>query len=226
MQGVAASPESKALRPLIEAIREIVAETGTMPPERVIAEQLQVKRHRLRRALESLRASGELDPAKAGRRPISEVRFSGDFASGTNPIEIVELRSIIEPALARLAAFRASPAEIARIQRSTVTPPDAEPGAVDLTFHRAVAAGARNSLASEVYALLRHVATDARLSLGSTDESRRCPKRVAERDSEHAAIASAIARRDPDAAERAMRDHLGVVHQQILGRLAPAFRAA
>ncbi len=223
--GVAAvSVDAKDLKPLIEAIRGLVAETGTMPSERAIAEQLQVKRHRLRRALETLRASGELEPARAGRRAGPDVRFGGDLASGTNPVEIIELRTVIEPALARLAALRASPSEIARIQRAALTPADVEPGAADLAFHRAVATGSRNSLASDFYSLLRHIATDARVSLGDAEESRRCPKRIAERDLEHAAIADAIARRDPDAAERAMRVHLGAVQQQILGRLGPSLR--
>lgn len=218
---IAVAADTKDLRPLIEAIRGLVAETGTMPSERAIAEQLRVKRHRLRRALESLRASGELEPARVGRRAAPDMKFRGDLASGTNPVEIIELRTVIEPALARLAALRASPAEISRIQRAAVTPLDAEAGSVDLAFHRAVAAGSRNSLAAEFYALLREVATDARVRLGEAEETRRCRKRIAERDREHAAIAEAIARRDPDAAEQAMRAHLGAVQDQILGRLGP-----
>jgi GntR family transcriptional regulator, transcriptional repressor for pyruvate dehydrogenase complex len=221
---VSASFDAKSLGPIIEAVREIVAENGSMPSERAIAQQLQVKRHKLRRALETLRASGELEPARAGRRAAPDLRLGGDLASGTNPIEIIELRTVLEPALARLAALRASPSEIGRIQRATVTPADTEPGSVDLAFHRAVAAGSRNSLATEFYSLLRHVARDARLRLGATDENRRCPKRIAERDAEHAAIAEAIAGRDPDAAERAMREHLMAVQRQILARLSPGSR--
>ncbi|HEX4765332.1 MAG TPA: FCD domain-containing protein [Lichenihabitans sp.] len=223
-QTASAPLEGKSLEPLIDAIRGMVAETGSIPSERVIAEQLRVKRHRLRRALEALRAKGELEPSRIGRRPASEIRVGGDLAVDTNPIEIIELRTVLEPALARFAAVRASPAEIERIGRAAQTPPGAEPGSIDLAFHRAVASGSRNSLAAEVYALLRHVATDARLRFGDTDERRRCPNRIAERDAEHQAIARAIAARDPDAAEQAMRDHLGAVQRQILGRLGPPFR--
>ncbi len=218
------SQEAKTLAPLIDALREIMAENGSMPSERAVAEQLQVKRHRLRRALETLRANGELEPARAGRRASAETRLGDDLASGTNPIEIIELRMVLEPTLARLAALRASPAEIKRILRATATPNGSDPGQVDLAFHKAVAAGSRNSLAAEFYTLLRHVATDARLRLGEVDETRRCPKRIAERDAEHASIAAAIAGRDPEAAERAMRDHLGAVQQQILNRLSVGYR--
>jgi GntR family transcriptional regulator, transcriptional repressor for pyruvate dehydrogenase complex len=223
---ISGSFDVKSLMPIIEAVREIVAKNGSMPSERTLAEQLQVKRHRLRRALETLRAGGELEPARAGRRASPDLRLGGDLASGTNPLEVIELRTVLEPALARLAALRASPSEIGRIQRATVTPTDAEPGSVDLSFHRAVAAGSRNSLATEFYSLLRHVATDARLRLGAAGENRRCPIRIAERDAEHAQIADAIAGRDPDAAERAMREHLGAVQRQILARLSPGLRPA
>ena len=211
---------------VIEAIRAIVAETGSMPAERVVAERLQVKRHTLRRALVTLRARGELLPARAGRRPAIETRFGEGLASGTNPIEIIELRTIIEPALARFAAMRASPQEMGRIERAATTASDIDPGAADLAFHKAVASGARNTLAAEFYALLRHVATDTRLRIDGADASRQCPKRTAQRDAEHAAIAAAIVRRDPDAAETAMRDHLGAVHQQVLRRLGQGLQRA
>jgi DNA-binding FadR family transcriptional regulator len=145
---------------------------------------------------------------------------------GTNPLEIIELRMVLEPALARLAALRASPFEISRIQRAATTPAGANPGAADLAFHKAVAAGSRNSLAAEFYALLRHVATDARLRLGDSDANARCPNRIRGRDAEHAAIGEAIAARDPVGAERAMRAHLGAVQRQILNRLAPDAGAA
>ena len=213
--------EAKAALPIIDAVREIVSETGSIPSERAVAEQLQVKRHQVRRVLETLRANGELVPARVGRRSAPAPRLSGDLASATNPLEVIELRTLLEPPLARLAALRASPAEIIRIQRATVTAADADPGAVDLAFHRAVAQGSRNGLASELYALLREVATDARLRLGAGGGSRKCPRRVAERDAEHAAIADAIANRDPEAAERAMQDHLVAVQRQILARLSP-----
>ncbi len=214
--------EQERLRPIIDAVRGILAETGAMPAERLIAGQLQVKRHTLRRALEALRANGELLPARTGRRPCAAPRVGSGLASGTNPLEIIELRTVLEPPLARLAALRASPAEIGRIWRAATTPPDAVPGAVDLAFHRAVAHGSRNTLGAELYTLLRHVATDTRLRIGGAEALRQCPKRIAERDAEHAAIADAIARRDPDAAERAMRNHLGAVQRQIIGRLGPS----
>jgi DNA-binding FadR family transcriptional regulator len=53
----------------------------------------------------------------------------------------------------------------------------------------------------------------------------RCAKRIAMRDAEHLAVAEAIARRDPEAAEAAMRAHLNSVHNQV-NRLSSAGFAA
>jgi len=204
----------------MQALRAIVADSSAMPSERAMAEQLNVKRHRLRRALEALRESGELAPARAGRRAGRDPRRGEDFVRGTNPLEIIEIRTVLEPALARLAALRASPFEISRIERAAITPDGADPGAADLAFHTAVAAGSRNNLAGELYALLRQVARDGRIRLSDGDEATTCPKRIRQRDTEHAAVAAAIAQRDPEGAERAMRDHLTIVQAQILARLA------
>lgn len=217
--GHALAPDA-SIEAIAEAIRALVEAGGALPSERALAERLAVKRHRLRRALTRLRAEGELAPARPGR-PRSGGAAGGEaMVRGTNPLEIIELRMLLEPALARLAALRASPFEIARIQRAATTPDDVPAGAADLAFHKAIAAGARNSLAFEFYALLRQVATDARLRVGAGRPA--CPKRLRQRDAEHRAIADAIAARDPEAAEEAMRAHLAAVQRLILQRLDPA----
>jgi DNA-binding FadR family transcriptional regulator len=210
---------------IMDALRDIIAETGSVPPERAIAEQLSVKRHVLRRALETLRAAGEIEPARAGRRASQTAPQGGHLVKSTNPVEVMELRMVLEPALARLAALRASPAEIERIQRAATTPPGASPSAADLVFHKAVAVGSRNILASELYVLLHQVATDGRLRFADSD-STTTPERIRDRDREHKAIADAIAARDPETAERAMWEHLAVVQRKILSRLAPGLDAA
>jgi len=219
------STRDDSLAEIVAAVRDILAAGQGKPSERALAERLNVKRHRLRQALDQLRAAGELEPARAGRPRTAAPRRGDDLARDTNPVEIIELRMMLEPALARLAALRASPFEIMRIQRAASTPPGASAGAVDLAFHKAVAAGARNSLATELYALIRQVATDARLRFGNSDNPS-CPNRLRRRDAEHKAIADAIAARDPDAAEQAMRAHLGAVQRQILDRLGPGMAVA
>jgi GntR family transcriptional repressor for pyruvate dehydrogenase complex len=104
--------------------------------------------------------------------------------------------------------------------RAATTPPDMQRGTADLAFHKLVAAASGNSLAAELYALLRKVGSDSRVRVQSTLPA--CPNRLAQRDQEHHAVAEAIATRDPEGAEAAMRTHLNAVHRVILNRLIAA----
>jgi DNA-binding FadR family transcriptional regulator len=203
---------------VIDAIRAIGEAEGSLPAERTLADRLNVKRHRLRRALQELRANGEFG-ARNERRGGARVRHGEALVQDTNPLEVIELRMMLEPGLARLAAVRATPLDIARIQRLSRTAPHADSGATDLAFHKAIASSARNRLAHELYALLRRVGSDARLKLANNRPA--CPNRVAQRDLEHQAIVEAILERDPDGAERAMLAHLIEVQRRILAYMAP-----
>jgi len=201
----------------LEQLRERLRMGEELPAERILCEQLGVTRHALRKALETLRATGEL-----GRQPPRQLpaldRGGAALVHGTNPVEVIELRLTLEPFLARLAALRASPLDIARIERAATTLVESESAAADLAFHKSIAAATRNTLAADLYSLLRQIGADARIHVKSVKP--RPPNRVRQRDSEHMAIAAAIAARDPDAAERAMRCHLYMVQRQILDQMS------
>jgi DNA-binding FadR family transcriptional regulator len=214
--------EDAAVAEVAAGLRVRLESAGNLPAERVLAQQLGVTRHRLRLALARLRAEGVLD--KPDRKRTGKVPRNETLVRGTNPIEVIELRMVLEPALARLAALRASPADIARIRRSATTWGEENAGETNRAFHTAVAVGARNGLAADFFAMLCQVGTDTRLALHPKRPV--CPKRVQLRDTEHRLIAEAIARRDPDGAEQAMRAHLASVQRQILERLAPGVSAA
>ncbi len=201
---------------IVTAIRAMQADGAKLPSERDLAEQLNVKRHQLRKALAVLRQSGDLLPTPARRASTALPRYSEELVRLTNPLEVLELRLLMEPGLARLASLRASALEIARITNAATTPDNAAAGAVDLAFHMAIAASARNHLADEFYKMLRQVGVDARVRIASNTPA--CPKRVGERDAEHRLIAEAIAQRDPEAAEAAMRAHLLSVQKRINAR--------
>lgn len=204
---------------LKDAIRAMVADKKKLPSERDLAETLEVKRHQLRRALQALRANGELEPARAKRQPL--VGHNGEsLVRATNPMEVIEMRIAIEPFLARLAALRASPQEMARIEQAATTASDADSGAWDVAFHKMIAAASGNKLAASLYSLLRQVSSDARMRLGSSTRPS-SPERVRVRDGEHRAIAQAIVNRDPEAADRAMRTHLASVQKRVMEQLNP-----
>lgn len=119
--------------------------------------------------------------------------------------DITEVRLIIEPAAARLAAVRRSESEAEQLEQLV-----AEMGAAvddeeayvvaDLAFHSAVLAATRNAtlvrLASAIGAGLR----------ASRQLSVHAPDGPAGAMAEHRAIADALIASDPDMAERAMRE--------------------
>lgn len=222
-----AGRDAASVAKIIEAISEIQNTEEKLPSERDLADRLNIKRHQLRKALSTMRQSGTLMPPARGRPATTpQPRVDEQFVHLTNPLEVLELRMILEPGLARVASVRASALDIARIRDAATTPPGASYGGADMAFHLAVAAASRNYLAIEFYKLLRQVGVDARVRIPSNTEPN-CPKRTAQRDAEHRAIAEAIAARDPEAAEAAMRAHLQMVQQRIIERTnAAAFAAA
>jgi len=214
------TPDAESLR---RTLLDMAEAADALPSERSLVDDLGVPRSRLRRVLAELRSSGQLPPANMGRRAISPnlPRIDGLVRVAT-PTDVIELRLILEPRFARLAAIRASALEIARIVRAAQSRPADGYGAADLAFHREVARSARNPLAHDLYDLLRHVGTDSRVRMPHARTP--CPKRRIARDAEHAEIARAIADRDADRAESAMRLHLATVQQMIHERLTPGGR--
>lgn len=130
--------------------------------------------------------------------------------------DLYEFRLLVEPDAARLMADRASDREVAELERlarlmnelAETTEGDPAHGAdpafhaADWDFHHLVARASGNSLLGAVIRDIREVlATLWSVSHLGPDEI----QRVAEY---HARIASAVARRDPEGAASAMRDHL------------------
>ncbi|MFV0244080.1 MAG: FadR/GntR family transcriptional regulator [Qingshengfaniella sp.] len=205
-----------------EALRKALVELGgpdqDLPSERQLVSQLNIPRSRLRRVLADLRAQGELPPAQVGRKSVRrDTRGIDDFVSVANPGDVIELRLMLEPQFARLAAIRASTIDIRRIQRVATGRKGDDYGTADLAFHRELARASRNPLAQEIYDLLRRVGTDSRVRLAR--KAPPCVKRRAARDAEHQAIAQAVAERDPDRAEALMQAHLVNVRKLIEERM-------
>ena len=202
---------------IVNAIREINCAENKLPSERALAEMLGIKRHQLRKALVHLREAGEIDESRQPRVERQVSKISESLVHITNPLEVIEMRLILEPGMARLASLRASAPEIEKLKASAKTPADASSGEVDYSFHLAIARAAKNSLAIEFYKMLRQVGKDARVRVNQVENSV-CPKRVMQRDAEHMRIAEAIATRSPDEAESAMHAHLMSVQKRINDR--------
>jgi DNA-binding FadR family transcriptional regulator len=142
--------------------------------------------------------------------------------------DLYEFRMLVEPGAARLMAERASPAEVAELERlagtmsalaGTTGERKAPQGAgsdfhqADWDFHHLVARASGNALVGAVIRDIREVlATLWSLSQLGPDEI----TRVAE---QHAKIAAAMARRDAAGASEAMREHLSWASSLDLLRL-------
>jgi DNA-binding FadR family transcriptional regulator len=126
----ARSPDAYAA--LLARLRDRAARGEGLPAERDLATELAVTRHQLRRALADLRERGELGPTPA---PRGLGRSARALVRRTHPIEVAELRAILEPALARMAAVRATPIDVRRIQRASTTMAEQQSASADLDFH-------------------------------------------------------------------------------------------
>lgn len=209
-------PTQSDLRSLLT---EMLASGAELPPERELVQSLGVPRSRLRRVLAKLRDDGHLPHAQVGRRTKRKSSSHTEaLARLANTTDVIELRLMLEPQFARLAAVRASALEIARIIRAATSGPDDEYGTPDLTFHLEIASASRNALGRELYHILRQVGSDARVHMPARAPI--CSKRRQERDAEHMRIARAIADRAPERAEECMRSHLASVQALIMRRIS------
>jgi DNA-binding FadR family transcriptional regulator len=93
-----------------------------LPPERELAGLLSVSRSGLREGLEMLEAEGRIwrhvgKGTYVGPRPLEGASGLDLLTSMTSPAEVLEIRLLFEPLIARLAALRATAAEIANMRR-------------------------------------------------------------------------------------------------------------
>lgn len=221
--------EHKLLDPTINdiamSIMEITRNNKGLPSERTLAELLVVKRHQLRKALAYLRETGKIEKPRPRNFSKPNKNLVEHLTRITNPLEILELRLLLEPGFARLATLRASAHEIENILELASTKDNQDRSAVDLKFHEAIALGAHNRLGMELFSILRRVCDDGRVAVSkATTKANAEP--VSKRDAEHLMVAEAIAHRDPDAATDAMQAHLISVRQKIVDRTDSEFRAS
>jgi DNA-binding FadR family transcriptional regulator len=190
-----------------------------LPPERVLAAQIGIGRRALRRCLEVLEAEGRIWRHQGkgtflGSRPAEPYRSLEELSKRTHPLEVMEMRLEIEPALARLAALRASNGDVERLlhlaeKTSSSTDGDARE-LWDSALHRAIAEAAGNSL------LLALFDTVDRIRQDTTWRFLRSRDRQQIYVEQHRRVIAAIAQREAHAAKQAMREHLEFVRDGLL----------
>lgn len=217
-----------AVQELLDRLREGLADgalapAGRLPPERDLARAFGVSRGTLRKALRALEREGRIwrhvgqgtFTAEAARR---EENGFDDMVRLTSPAEVMEVRLILEPRIAALAALRATPADLAAMATSVAGGERATDVQAfehwDGRLHRLIAASARNAMLLGLFDAVnaaREGALWGRLKAASlTPERRRTYAR------QHARLVAAIGDRDTEAATRLMDEHLRAVQRHLL----------
>ncbi len=209
-------------------IRQGVYKAGDqMPPERELAEQLQVSRPSLREALRVLELTGIVESRHGGGTFILDMFPAGVVsplsilleATGDAVGDLWEMRIIFEPAIAARAAVRADPESIANLSRLVEQLHDAATNDVsddvaiqiDRDFHSALAAASGNQVAVRVLALIGELLMEGRRHFITSDARRQLAYLA------HRRILEAVDSRDPGAARMAMMQHLEEIEAFIMG---------
>ncbi len=215
-------PEEIAAR-LLGLIRDQELRPGDkLPAERDLARRMGVSRPVLREALRALslmkvvdirQGTGTYVTSLEPRQLISHL----DFAFSKDDIAIrklFEARRVVEAGNARIAAERISDtaldgmAELLARLEASIDDPAAFSDA-DIAFHDAIGAATDNFLLAQFMTIIDTLGRVSRQRTGGARDVRLSAVR------DHRAILDALRRRDPDAAESAMRDHLDHVEEAL-----------
>lgn len=219
---------TRAYEEIVRQIQSLVADGelkpgNRLPTERQLAEQFGVSRVTVRQALSVLQAMGLIE-SRVGNGTFarkSEVPTMTVLASIRNPrrsslLEQLEIRRLIEPEVARLAADRAIPVNVREMTRFVALQRQKmERGQPfvdeDSAFHMSIARSAGNDL------LVRMMDSIHELLRDSREQSLRTPSGRARSFAGHQRIIEAIRRHDAKAAQRAMLRHVLEVESAIIG---------
>jgi len=204
---------------IIGQIASLVAEghiglNDRFPSERELHTRWQVSRPVLREAFRVLEMQGVIESRPGGGRYLRSTRVLDPTRLRSSRLEenrdvllrIWEAREAVESKTAALAAQRATPEQITRIEETlglVSTLPREKLEELDLNgdFHRAVAQAAGNPVLDEiVHRLLQQSGQIGFKSIVGVDD-------WATLQAEHLPILNAIRRRDPKAASQAMIRH-------------------
>jgi DNA-binding FadR family transcriptional regulator len=193
-----------------------------LPTERALVERLSAPRSAIRRALEVLERDGVVMRHVGRGTFLTEAAVEAVRAApaDTSPAEIMQVRLVLEPPVAALAARVATQADLDRISqcldRGGASDEFEAFETWDATLHRAIAEAAHNGLLMNMFDVMNSA---RQLPVwGSLKRRTSSPQRRRCYHAEHTAVVDALHDRDPDGAQAAMRRHLENVADNLLGR--------
>lgn len=205
------------------------AEGARLPPERDLANSFAVSRAAVRKAMAALEADGLVwrhvgRGTFVGARPPQDAPNLAAITRSTHPEEVIEVRLLLEPHIAGLAARRATAADIdamARAIRRSKTAADvAEFELWDGAYHRAMAEAAHNTLLQGLFDAINAIRQEE--IWGRLKEASLTGARKQAYIRQHTDCLDAIRDRDPTRAEALMRDHLETVKANMFERAKAA----
>src|SRR3954471_22411972 len=214
-----------------EQIRRLIG-TGALkpgdllPPERELAVKLGVGRSSIRDAVRTLEVMGILEPRQGHGTVVRDLSTDALVVPLASMLtrkremvsELLDVRRMLEPALAARAARNATPEEIAEmgriLERHEAKLRRGEQAVdEDDEFHYAIALAARNSVVLQVLDVLMDLLRESR------SRSLQVKGRPQRSFDGHRRILRAIRRHDTEAAEEAVRKHLREIEEIVTRQL-------
>ena len=201
---------------LLEMIRKGDLKPGDrLPPERLLSQQLGVSRPTVRESVTSLVAMNVLEARHGSGTYVTSL----DIEKLLQPIEaalsvfaadhdeLFEVRLMLEPPAAALAAERIGEEQLHELVATTALSVECEDDVerfiqLDIEVHRLIVEASDNAL------LVRLMAALSALGEASRRQTARWPNVRRRAAHDHVDVVDAIVAREPDAARAAMRDHL------------------
>ncbi|MFE4446699.1 FadR/GntR family transcriptional regulator [Streptomyces sp. NPDC056820] len=216
----------------IEKIKAMIVEGELRPGQRLpkeaeLAERLGLSRNSLREAVKALSLIRVLDVRQGDGTYVTSLEpdllldalgFVVDFHQDDTVLYFLEVRRILEPGAAAMAAAVMRDEDVAALKevldRLPREPSLEELIANDLEFHRLIASGSGNPVLCSLIDGISGPTARARIWRGLTEEGA-----VQRTRDQHRAICEAIAARNPELARSWMTVHVGGVEQWLHGTL-------
>ena len=229
--------KARVAEEIADRIRVLILD-GTLPPgqplpaERLLASRFGVSRGSVRDAFRMLETIGLLE-TRHGQgtfpRDLDVNRLVAPLASILTyrrdlSEELLDVRRMFEPAVARFAATRITDADLGDLQRILDTQrrklkAGASTLVEDTAFHAVIARATRNRVVMRIMETLNDLLIESR-KLTLRQKGR--PERSMQG---HEAVVDALRRRDPERASSAMRTHIDQI-AELLQRTRPPRRAS
>lgn len=198
-----------------------------LPPERELAEQLRVSRAVVREALRVMEQRG-LVVSRPGTGTFIAGGSAERLAQALTHLaleDVFELRMLLEPSIAALAAERATAEDIVRLEaalddQERLVHLEQSAAGADAAFHAGLAEATHNR------ALLRLGAVLVEELAASRDESLQPPQRARLSLLSHRRVLAAVKAGAPAEARRAMEEHIRGVDLALFGLPEERFAAA